>query len=603
MATPKQLREVAQDAARELRRAQGADDGVVEQLQRQADAANVALHDATGTSVDAAGTVVSGFPDQLRVEGHVSLPQGVAESRLRLREAGIDTEDLDDATVTLRERLLEEQEREQAITDLVGKHTPRKVIGADDPSPEDLRDILGEIGHREQVGAVLNRDPTTLTPADFAEFERRSGHDAVIDAVLGSDLTPVQLAQARSALRNQEFDARVAVGRIGATEPATTPPADPGADDVPDGSPPVVDDGDPAPTPGSPGDDTPDNGDPATPPPDDAAPAPAPGNGGSTPPAEPPPPGDSAPGPADDTGAAPSGSTFLGRGTLETDDPALDGQPVDLYEDADGNLFAVADDGTVHPISGAVDDTTGAPVDPRVVSDGGDTTTTPDPPPADPPPADPPPETPPADPPPEEAPADPPPADPPPADPPPADPPPADPPPADPPPEEPPPDDTPSTEIDGDPEGPDGSDLPDGLRLDFTRPGIRPKGSGVTDPPDDAVEVRDPSVSLPTHAELGRTLFGNPGTAEGVGLAGGGANVNPGANSHGAGVTDPAEDQDLSVGSGPEDDPFADAGGVLEPVAEADDDDGGGLLTLAPSDIEGPVDDGPDLPDLDADLS
>jgi len=66
----------------------------------------------------------------------------------------------------------------------------------------------------------------------------------------------------------------------------------------------------------------------------------------------------------------------VGEGTLSnTGDPSLEGHHAVLYEDpATGDIYAVTDDGRTVPVSSYTED--GVPVDPRVVSNGGGTTTT-----------------------------------------------------------------------------------------------------------------------------------------------------------------------------------------------------------------------------------
>jgi hypothetical protein len=160
--------------------------------------------------------------------------------------------------------------------------------------------------------------------------------------------------------------------------------------------------------------------------------------------------------------------------------------------------------------------------------------------------------------------------------------------------------------MEGDPIGGDEhAPIPDDIREQLERDLGRLRnlkgsaGSGDVDPADDAgFEVRDPAVQLPTHAELGQSLFGQPPLDGDTG--GGGGNFNPGADSQGAGVITPDEEQDLGIRSGPEDDPLAGGGQPLEPAADtSEDDEADAVVSLVPSEIEGPVDDGPELPDFD----
>jgi hypothetical protein len=609
----KGLRLKAQEAAAKVRaaRERQEDEG---EAQAELDAANSALHKATGTSVADSGDVVEGFPDQLRVEGHVTIPQGIADARLRLREHGIDPEDLDDAAVVAHDKAEQAKAEDQAINDLIRKHTPRHIIGADEPedlSDEDKADVLHEIGFREHVGAILGKDPTTLTPADLAEFERQSGHDAVIEAVLGkpiSELTAVDAAQARQRLRNQEFDERIAAGQASGAGSGSGGGSDPGAgsgggagdgsgddpfDDVGVGHGPGAGAGD-----GDGGDDvTGGHDDPGAGLPDGPD-----GDGGSDDvteghddPEGAPPGGDGG-----GSGAAPRGGSSGSGGSQDTAPPPQDddeggfdyfgptnpsGQSGSFHRDDDGTWTdadgdEVTDPDTVaslehefdryedeveqaenappedDPPQGDDDDDDGdEPAEGEGEDgDGGE-------------------------------------------------------------------EDGQSSveEQEGDPAGPDGGggnipdDLRDAIGADLGRlRALRPStGDGVTDPVDDAgVSAVDRSGPVPDPVEIAHRLLGNPGSAEGPRLVGGGGagNIDLGANPHGAGVTDPSPLDDDGPSDGPhrEQDPF-DRGPQVTPsfpdddppADDADDDDGGETVVLPDfdSEIVSRLDDGPDLPD------
>ena len=87
---------------------------------------------------------------------------------------------------------------------------------------------------------------------------------------------------------------------------------------------------------------------------------------------------------------------------------------------------------------------------------------------------------------------------------------------------------------------------------------LRPdSGDGTTDPSEiDGAPVRS-GADLPDHGEVGQGLFGQPDTDTSEG--GGGGPANTGADSQGAGVITPADDQSVAGGAQRDDDPFGDA--------------------------------------------
>ena len=123
-------------------------------------------------------------------------------------------------------------------------------------------------------------------------------------------------------------------------------------------------------------------------------------------------------------------------------------------------------------------------------------------------------------------------------------------------------------------------------------------GDGATDPSEIESEVVGPAGELESHAAQGRRLFGQPDTENEIG--GGAPPVNPGADSQGAGVITPGDDQTLAEGARRDDNPFDSTAPVPEPAAEPDADD---TVFLPPrSEIDSPVDTpGDDLPDVDFD--
>ena len=140
-------------------------------------------------------------------------------------------------------------------------------------------------------------------------------------------------------------------------------------------------------------------------------------------------------------------------------------------------------------------------------------------------------------------------------------------------------------------------DLQDQLDADVARFGRlrRNPGDGTTDPSEIESEVVGPAGELPDHAELGESLFGRPDQE--VESGSGAGNVNAGADSQGAGVVTPGEDQSVDVGATRDDeDPFAAIAPDPEPPVGVEDD--ADVVSLVPSAVESPVDDGPDLPDL-----
>jgi len=570
------------------------------------------------------------------------------EARLRLREAGIEAEGLDDATALLREKALREEQQEQAINDLIRKHTPRKIIGAPEPeelSVEEKIEVLQLIGEDEFIAAHLDKDPTKLTPKDRAEFERRSGHDAVIEAVLGtplSELSSLQLAQARSALRNADFEARITGRRQpgGSTQEDPTPPPSPtpgAGTGSGSGSGSGTEPGDPGDPGGAPPDSNPTGNDGPEPPPPDAGPPPDddPGTdqvtGDSDPVDTTPPPGGDDPtgdptdgevisGSDDPEGPPPegegsgggsgtgSGSTTGGASSGGGGSTPPDAAPPEDTEETGGfdyygptnpsgqyGQYHRDEDGTWTDANGdeVTNPTTVASLEHqygeyRKVADNPppeDTADEPEPdddedepdedePDEDEPDEDEPDED-------EEEEPEPAPDD----------------------EEEPPPDEGSSVEFT--PSGDEGAPLPEDIQQQLNRDFASLRrlrggdgGDGVTDPADDAgFEVRDPSVQLPTHAELGMSLFGQP-PIDGVETGGGGGNFNPGANPHGGGVTDPTDEQTSFDGPQRDDDPLAGPPEIEPPPAEAEAEDPGEESVFLPrSQVVSRVDDGPELPD------
>lgn len=347
MATAGELRARAREAAKNLEKSK------TEVNQEALNKANVDLYDATGNSVNDAGEEVEGFPLEMDARGTITVEvTEIAQVRRRLKEAGIDTDDDEDDVVVAKGKKQQEDAVEQNITDLIKEHR-REVIGTpavEDLDPAEKAEWVQEIANRQVIGAHLQKDSRTLTAEDRAEFAAKVGSDAVIEQVTGkplSSFTPEELMTMRSNLRNAAYDARLE--RAKAAE-AAKPAVDVAA--------------------------APDNGV-ATNPIDKAVRepvSPAPTAAPEAAPAAP----EAAPATPDAPPAVPAGSTYLEQGTMSTADPnsPYNGQAVALYEDADGNLYAVAADGTVHPISQYYD-SDGNPDDPRLVGDGGETTTTP----------------------------------------------------------------------------------------------------------------------------------------------------------------------------------------------------------------------------------
>ena len=142
----------------------------------------------------------------------------------------------------------------------------------------------------------------------------------------------------------------------------------------------------------------------------------------------------------------------------------------------------------------------------------------------------------------------------------------------------------------------------DVLRLRQLRNQGPDSGDGITDPSEIESEVVGTAAALPTHAELGQQLFGQP-PADGITTGGGDTNLNPGADSQGAGVITPGDDQAVVGGPRRNDDPFDAAPSTPEPVAEPNDPEGDVSFLPPTSEIAGPVDAvGDDVPDsIDAD--
>jgi len=128
-------------------------------------------------------------------------------------------------------------------------------------------------------------------------------------------------------------------------------------------------------------------------------------------------------------------------------------------------------------------------------------------------------------------------------------------------------------------------------------------GDGTIDPSEIDEEQVGTASRLPTHAEVGQDLFGQPATDVPSGAVGGGT-PNTGADSQGAGVINPGDDQAVTGGAQRDDDPFGEAGGSLEPAVDASDEGGSDSVLLPPdtiaddvADPAGGVPDALDLPD------
>jgi hypothetical protein len=361
---------------------------------RQADA---------GTTGEAGGAPVAGEVARDPDGKPIRLFTDAEEARLLLGNAGVDTTGDDDATALSKLGELRARETQSAIDDLVRSRTgkdpaglteeerarairnetldqsgalaklregSRPVVGQDDEdaSDEDLRDDLREVGNREVAGALLGKDPNSLTGVDFAELQRQAT-DARIRA-LGQDpdeLSKLQRAQLEQRFRNDDFDRRRAQeqDRVGQDEDDDdTPPggdrsgvgAPPGTTDPVGTEPPVgpagqIDD-EPADTgaggggggAGGPGTPPPAPSGPPPVPPDVDSPPPVPG-GPPPPPAPtgPPPPapgptGPPAPGPVDVVDGVP---------VVPVGDANLDGETVQMFLTAEGEFLAVGPDGTV----------------------------------------------------------------------------------------------------------------------------------------------------------------------------------------------------------------------------------------------------------------
>jgi hypothetical protein len=397
-ASKDELAKAARRAAARARAAEARKAGSGKAEAGKADAARTADTGPSGEAVDApaAGEVArdpDGKPIRLFTDGE--------EARLLLGNAGVDTTGDDDATAISKLGELRARETRAAIDDLVRSRTGREpaeltkeerdreirnemldqsgalaklregsrpVLGQadEDASDEDLRDDLREVGNREVAGALLGKDPTSLTGVDFAELQRQAV-DARIRA-LGQDpdgLSKLERAQLEQRFRNEDFDRRRAQeqDRGGEADADDDPP--PGGDRSGAGAPPGTTDPDatrpPAGPPGTVDDEPADPGagggggggpeapppapsGPPTPPPEVGSPPPGPGGPPSPPaPSGPPPPapgptGPPAPGPVDVVDGVP---------VVPVGDANLDGEPVQMFLTAEGEFLAVGPDGTV----------------------------------------------------------------------------------------------------------------------------------------------------------------------------------------------------------------------------------------------------------------
>ncbi len=250
--------EAAREAARRLREAQrelnaATDDAAGERAADSVNAAqgelnrlNVELHRVDGRTVTVDGRIVEGFPDQLDVEGRLATddPPGVEDRRL-LREQGTETADLSPADVAAKAAELRARQQQEAVEELVEQQTGKSAAsltqdevvkavrdatleqsgiaerlreatrpGLPDPlelDDADIRDDLDALADRELVGGAVGKDPSSVTPADFAELEKLK-----VDAALelaGIDpaaATRLERMQAASKVRNDAFDRQVA---------------------------------------------------------------------------------------------------------------------------------------------------------------------------------------------------------------------------------------------------------------------------------------------------------------------------------------------------------------------------------------------------------
>ena len=102
----------------------------------------------------------------------------------------------------------------------------RRIIGADHPhdkSDDELKDELSEVADREFIAETLGVRSEDLTPKDLAEFDRIRDR-AAVEAETGKefdDLSPLEAAQARQAIRNRAFDTRVGEPAEGASGDGT----------------------------------------------------------------------------------------------------------------------------------------------------------------------------------------------------------------------------------------------------------------------------------------------------------------------------------------------------------------------------------------------
>jgi hypothetical protein len=129
----------------------------------------------------------------------------------------------------------------------------------------------------------------------------------------------------------------------------------------------------------------------------------------------------------------------------------------------------------------------------------------------------------------------------------------------------------------------------------FGAGGPRTDDGDVTSPSEIEGEAVGPAGALTSHAQHGRELFGRPDT--GV-ESGSGAIPNAGADSHGAGVISPADEEVVSNGAQRNDDPFDAAEAALEPPADTGSEgDDGAESFLPPSEAASEVEPADELPD------
>jgi hypothetical protein len=257
----------------------------VDKARADFEAANRALIDSTGTQVDEQGRLLPFARNELALRGAIrSEPTAAQEARAALRDAGIADDDLTDEEAGAKAAELGAAARDRTLRDLfrsrVGREpeeltdagrraviegevleqsgvadrlrSGRKVIGSDDVADrlrriaEDpdqdsaaaaLREVAGDVtdaldqdAYDQLVAERLGKAAGSLTPADRAEFERQVERQA-IEALTGTpigELSALELAKARSTLRNDAYFARLRSGSgsgASGSGTATTPSA------------------------------------------------------------------------------------------------------------------------------------------------------------------------------------------------------------------------------------------------------------------------------------------------------------------------------------------------------------------------------------------